>query len=308
MRFLLFILTFTAFTANAQKARAYWEKDPVLVGEPAVLRIVISQSPEEVKWKKLTSSDKINVRQTNETLFRPEGEIEVVSASKKFDRKKKQTEILCTVLVWDTAHYKLSDQLIDIYTKNWKSKDTSLSVSVPELSVIFKKKVVNTNITEIKVEEIVSPWAWLKTYGFSIALLVILLIVLILWNKRNRTVLSNSETLKAKAIRKLRELEKKALWEKGQTEKHYIEFSKLLKDFLAAKYNLNFRGKTTSLTEAQLQSLDVEPHITKRIKNLLLASDFSKFGKTLPASEAVLLNMKQLEELIIELSPLDIPK
>jgi len=308
MRILLFISFFLAFSARAQKARVFWEKDSVLVGEPAVLRIVISQSPEEVKWKKLTSSDKINIRQTKETLYRPEGEIEVVGTSKKFDRKKKETEIKCTVLVWDTANYKLPDQLIDIYNKNWKSKDTSLDVSVPELTVTFKKKVVDTNITEVKVEEITSAWAWLKTYGFSIALLIILLTVLILWNKRNRTVLSNSETLKAKSIKKLRELEKKALWEKGQTEKHYVEFSQLLKDFLAAKYNLNFRGKTTMLTETQLQSLDVEQHITKRIKNLLLASDFSKFGKNLPTADSIRLNMKQLEELIIELSPLDIPK
>lgn len=308
MRSLLFISCFLAFSASAQKARAFWEKDSVLVGEPAVLRIVISKSPEEVKWTKLTSSDKINIRQTKETLYRPEGEIEVVGTSKKFDRKKKETEIKCTVLVWDTANYKIPDQLIDIYKKNWKSKDTSLYVSIPELTVTFKKKVVDTNITEIKLEEITSPWAWLRTYGFSIALLIILLTALILWNKRNRTVLSNSETLKAKSIKKLRDLEKKALWEKGQTEKHYVEFSGLLKDFLAAKYNLNFRGKTTMLTETQLRSLNVEPHITKRIKNLLLASDFSKFGKNLPSAETIRLNIKQLEELIIELSPLDIPK
>ena len=232
MKFLLFILSFVAFTANAQKARAFWEKDSVLVGEPAVLRIVITDSKEEIKWKKLVTSDKINIRQTDETLYRPEGEIEVTATSKKFDRKKHQTEIICQVLLWDTANYKLPNQLLDFYSKNWKSKDTSISVDIPELSVTFKKKIVDTNISEVKVEEMSNPLAWLKTYGISIAILIILLITLILWNKRNRTRLSNTETLKTKTLKRLHDLEKKALWENGQIEKHYVEFSRILKEFL----------------------------------------------------------------------------
>jgi len=308
MKFLLFILSFVAFTANAQKARAFWEKDSVLVGEPAVLRIVITDSKEEIKWKKLVTSDKINIRQTDETLYRPEGEIEVTATSKKFDRKKHQTEIICQVLLWDTANYKLPNQLLDFYSKNWKSKDTSISVDIPELSVTFKKKIVDTNISEVKVEEMSNPLAWLKTYGISIAILIILLITLILWNKRNRTRLSNTETLKTKTLKRLHDLEKKALWENGQIEKHYVEFSRILKEFLTQKYKMNFKGKTTTLTEHQLKTLEVESHIIKRIKNLLLASDFSKFGKNIPIADTVLLNLKQLEELIIELSPLDIPK
>lgn len=307
MKYLLLISLFLTGFAHAQKARAFWENDSVLVGEPAVLRIVISNSPEEIKWTKLTSSEKINIRQTNESLYRPEGEIEVTSTVKKFDRKRKETEIICHVVVWDTANYKLPDQLLDFYSKNWKSKDTSLLVDIPELTVSFKKKTVDMSISEVKLEEITSPWAWLRKYGFAIAIILIIAIGLFLWNKRNRTKFTSLETLKGRTLKKLHELEKKALWEKNQTEKHYVEFSKILKDFLSVKYNLSFKGKTTTLTESQLKALEIEAHIIKRIKNLLLASDFSKFGKNIPSADSIRLNMKQLEELVIELSPLDIP-
>lgn len=308
MKYLLIISLLLGLQVHAQKVRAYWEDDSILVGSPAVLQIVIENSPEQVKWTKLKSSSNIQIRQSSEQLYQAKGEIEVLSTPKKYNRKERKTVITCTMLAWDTANYKLPDQILDIYDRSWKKKDTSLVVAVPELSVYFRKKVVDLSISEEKFEEIADPWEWLKRYWYTILALVLLLIALIVWNKRKKTTLYNKETLKSEALKHLRELESKKYWEKEQTERHYIVFAKILKEFLTVRYGVNFKGITTYNTEHALRKLELEEHVVRRVKNLLLASDFTKFGKTEPTAENIILNLRQLEELIIELSPLDIPK
>lgn len=300
------MLLFTTVT-QAQKIRVYWENDSVLVGERATLKIIVENAPEQMKWSKIQSSTDVPVRQTNEVLYHPVGEMDVIGNSKDYNKKNRSFTIICLVTAWDTANYKIPELSFEFYTKDWKKKDTTIFQQVPELSVVFFKKKLDTSVTDVKFEEVHDPWRWLKDFWWIIALVVAIPLGLYFWNKRRTTKFVVRETLKKRSLQKLSELRKKELWTKNKIEKHYIEFSFILRSFLNERYNHNFLGKTSFETQISLRVLGVEEQIITRIRQLLLESDFTKFGKTEPSADQVIISLNKLEELIVELSPLDLP-
>lgn len=290
-----------------QRARAYWEDDTVLIGQHAKLHLFVDDCPEQMKWEKIHSASDIERRQSNENLYRKDGEIEVLSVVKKYDKAKRQFEITCELLVWDTANYQLPVQEFNIYSPDWKVPDTTLSVTVPELTCVFVKKKVDKSVTEIPLVEESNPFGWIKRYWWVFALLLCIFLGMYFWNKRRTTRFIAKETLKNRTLKQLQQLRKQALWESDQVEKHYVAFSKIIKSFLTERYGHHFIGKTSYETELGLKVLKVEDQVIVRIKKLLLESDFSKFGKSVPDKETIVTSLNKLEELIVELSPLDLP-
>jgi hypothetical protein len=296
-----------SFAGFAQKARAFWENDTVLVGEHAILKIIVTDVPEQMKWSKIVSATNIEIRHTGEELYKKEGEIEVFHLSKDYNKKNRSFTILADIIAWDTANYQLPELSFELYSKDWKTKDSTLSAKAPELAVVFKKKHVDTSITEIPLVEVNDPWRWLKDYWWIIALVLAIPTGFYLWNKRNKTTFSDRETLKKSTLKRLEALRGKKLWLKGDVEKHYVEYSHILRSFLSERYSHNFLGKTSFETQVSLKVFGVEQQVIDRIKKLLLESDFTKFGKSQPGEEQIITSMNKLEELIVELSPLDIP-
>lgn len=299
-----FLLSFAGF---AQKARAFWEDDTVLVGEHAILKIIVTDVPEQLKWSKIVSKTNVEIRHTGEALYQKEGEIEVFHVSKDYNKKNHSFTIIADLVAWDTANYQLSELWFEIYSKDWKTKDTSLTAVVPELAVVFEKKQVDTSISEIPLVEVNDPWRWLKDYWWIIALVLAIPVGFYLWNKRRKTTFSDKETLKKRSLKRLELLKGKKMWLKGDVEKHYVEYSHILRSFLSERYDHNFLGKTSFETQVSLKVFGVEQQVIDRIKKLLLESDFTKFGKSEPGQEQIITSMNKLEELIVELSPLDIP-
>lgn len=299
-----FLLSFAGF---AQKARAFWENDTVLVGEHAALKIIVTDIPEQMKWSKIVSSTTVEIRHTGEELYKKEGEIEVFQVSKDYNKKNHSFTILADIVAWDTANYQLSELWFEIYSTDWKTKDSTVYAKVPELAVVFKKKTVDTSITEIKLVEKHDPWRWFKDYWWIIALVLAIPLGFYFWNKRNKTTFSDRETLKKRTLKRLETLRGKKLWQHGEIEKHYVEYSHILRSFLSERYNHNFLGKTSFETQVSLKVFGVEQQVIDRVKKLLLESDFTKFGKSEPNHEQIITSMNKLEELIVELSPLDIP-
>ncbi len=298
------LFSFAGFT---QKARAFWEHDTVLVGKHAILKIIVTDVPEQMKWSKIVSATNIEIRHTGEELYKKEGEIEVFHVSKDYNKKNRSFTILADIMAWDTANYQIRELSFELYSKDWKTKDSTLFAKVPELAVVFEKKHVDTSITEIPLVEVNDPWRWLKDYWWIIALVLAIPTGFYLWNKRNKTTFSDRETLKKITLKRLETLRGKKLWLKGDVEKHYVEYSHILRSFLSERYNHNFLGKTSFETQVSLKVFGVEQQVIDRVKKLLLESDFTKFGKSQPGEEQIITSMNKLEELIVELSPLDIP-
>ena len=304
---LLGILWLFSTKVDAQKVHAYWTNDSVLVGDKATLNIIVENAPEQMKWSRITSSTEVPIRQSNEILYHPVGEMDVIGTSKNYNKKNRSFTIICQVTAWDTANYKIPELSFEFYSRNWKKRDTTVFYQVPELTVVFVKKKVDTSITDIPLEEVHDPWRWFKDFWWIFVIVIAIPVGFYFWNKRNQTKFTSKETLKKRTLQKLAELRKKELWTKGKTEKHYVEFSFILRSFLNERYNHNFLGKTSFETQVSLRVLGVEEQIVTRIKQLLLESDFTKFGKTEPSADQVITSLNKLEELIVELSPLDLP-
>lgn len=301
------ILLVISAKVEAQKIRAYWADDSVLVGDKATLNIIVENAPEQMKWSRITSSSQVPIRQSDEILYHPVGEMDVLGTSKSYNKKNHSFTIICQVTAWDTANYKIPELSFEFYSKDWKKRDTTVFYQVPELAVVFVKKKIDTSITDVPLVEVHDPWRWLKDFWWIFVIVIAIPVGLYFWNKRSKTKFTDRETLKKRTLRKLADLRKKELWAKGKIEKHYVEFSFILRSFLNERYDHNFLGKTSFETQVSLRVLGVEEQIIARIRQLLLESDFSKFGKTEPSVDQVITSLNKLEELIVELSPLDLP-
>jgi hypothetical protein len=104
----------------------------------------------------------------------------------------------------------------------------------------------------------------------------------------------------------LEALRKQGYWKKGQINEHYIEFSFLLRSFLSARYELNLMERTTYETLLLLRTKNIPEPTIGRIRRLLQESDVVKFGMAIPDEESIILGMNYFEQLIVELSPLEL--
>ncbi len=302
------ILTLMSGTIQAQKIRAYWKKDTVLIGQPATLIVELEQIRQEVKLPQLTTPLGCGRRQSNEALYKQDAELDVVSTDKKENKKTHSLTVTYQFTAWDSAIYQLPDLEFTLINNVSGKRDTSLFVKSPELNVVFQKKKYNHEISEIAVEPEFSIWTWFRNYWWIILIGIAIPTIVFFWNKRRKHQFTSKETLKARTLKRLQELRKKAYWQSGNVEQHYMEFTFLLRSFLSERYQHSFLEKTSFECKIALKTLGADANLIARVSELLYEADLAKFGKIVPSEETTLLSLNKLEEIIIELSPLDIPQ
>lgn len=88
------------------------------------------------------------------------------------------------------------------------------------------------------------------------------------------------------AVRSLRQLEERELWQQGQTKEYYSELTRILRGYLAGRFNVPALEMTTrQLTDRLRQRADFQTARTGELSQLLQLSDLVKFAKAKPAAE-----------------------
>lgn len=304
MRIWLFIAAcWCVGVLSAQTKHVYWANDSVRIGDKAILTILVKNKPATFNYDPISGVFSCEVSHKGQTLWKPGGELEIVSFRDTTYTQKgiSYWKGVYTLIAWDSAKYRLPDLWL-----NWN--DSTFSFRAPNLYVGFVKKKAKEGIYEIPIEPEEEYWRLLKEYWWFPVLVVLAAVIGIGWNRRRKIRKTDDISLRDRTLLAINELRKKEDWMHGQAKAHYVAFSSVLKMYLSSRYELNLMERTTYETIALLKLKGLDPTMIKRIEDLLREADLVKFAKMIPDDMRVRSGLFRLEEIVTELSPLEIPE
>lgn len=288
---------------SAQTPHVFWAEDSVRIGDRAELIILVKNKPAKFDYNPISGIFSCEQIHKGETLWKPGAELEIAGfhdttyTQKGIDYWKG----VYTLIAWDSAKYRLPDL--------WMSwGDSTFSFHAPNLYVGFVKKKVKEGIEEIPVEPENDYLKWLKDYWWVFVLVAVVIFFAIRWNKRRKIRKTEELSLRERTLLTIQQLRKKEDWLHGKTKAHYVAFSAVLKLYLSSRYELNLMERTTQETTALLKLKNLDLAMVKRIESLLKESDMVKFAKTELDDIHIRSSLLRLEEIVTELSPLEIPE
>ncbi len=304
MRFALSILVCWCFGAGfAQTHRVYWTQDSVRIGDKARLTILVKHKPKQFDYNPISDVFICDVNHTGESLWKPGGELEIESFKDTSYTQKgiRYWKGVYTLIAWDSAKYRLPELWM-----TWN--DSTFSFRAPHLYVGFVKKKVKDGIEEIPIEPENDYWRLIKKYWWVLLIIVLGIAIGILWNKRRKIQKSDELSLRERTLLAIKQLRKKEDWLHGKTKSHYVGFSAVLKMYLSSRYELNLMERTTYETISLLKLKGLDSSMIRRIEVLLREADMVKFAKTELNDMHIRSSLFRLEEIVTELSPLEIPE
>ncbi len=304
MKILLSIAACWCFGAGfAQTKRVYWAEDSVRIGDKAQLTILVKNKPTKFDYNPISDVFICDLNHKGETLWKPGGELEIESFKDTSYTQKgiKYWKGVYTLIAWDSAKYRLPELWI-----TWK--DSTFSFRAPNLYVGFVKKKVKDGIDEISIEPEYDYWRLIKKYWWVLLIVAAGIAIGIGWNKRRKIQKSEELSLRERTLLAIKQLRKKEDWLHDKTKSHYVGFSAVLKMYLSSRYELNLMERTTYETISLLKLKGLDLNMIRRIEVLLREADMVKFAKTELNDLHIRSSLFRLEEIVTELSPLEIPE
>lgn len=300
----LIVITLLCFVpVYGQQIHLRWKNDTVQVGEHAILLISIKDKPKDLDYRPLQGNLHCETKTFSGKLWQSNGEVEILGFKDSLIKNGSKEDYIgtYTIVAWDSAMYKV----LPLW---FVKKDSSFAREVPILNVVFKKKKVDLGIEEIPVSFISDAWSFFYKYWWMFFVGISIILIAYFWNKRRKIKPKDVLTLRERTLLALGELKKKEDWNKGREKEHYSAFSSILKMYIGARFELNLMERTTYETKLLLQQKGLNPTLVNRIHELLQEADLIKFAKQPSEDLVARSSMRKLEELILELSPLEIPK
>lgn len=286
---------------NGQQLRAKWSASHCQIGEQVTLTITLNKAPKKVDYRPYSAEVNCEIRTDSSKLTR-DGTLEIIGVFRDSTYSKKGERFWTgtyTLTAWDTGVYVFP-------VVQLMAGDSVYSAQLGDLTVGFEKKKINDELDEVPVIVEVDYFRWFKDYWW---IGLILLALFFVWWIRRRNIRRRPPvilSLKERTLLGINALRKQAFWKKDRIDEHYIEFSFLLRSFLSARYDLNLMERTTFETISLLRAKQLPEPTLERIRQLLQEADIVKFALGIPDEETIVLGLDYLEQLVIELSPLEL--
>ena len=169
--------------------------------------------------------------------------------------------------------------------------DTFYSDSIIKISFIPVVLDTANTVFDIKEPKDV-PFNFSEAKPFIYSSLIFLLIILLgyylIQRFKQKISLEEEEEIieqipcDEEAIQALRNLESKALCEKGAVKKHYVQLTEILRRYFDRAYDIDTLESTTDEIIEYLKDLKVDASLLTEITELLNEADFVKFAKSSP--------------------------
>lgn len=286
---------------NGQQLRTKWSTNQCEIGEQVTLTLTLRKAPKKVDYRPYTAEINCEIR-TDSSKLTSNGTLEIIGIFRDSTFTKKGERFWTgtyTITAWDTGVYVFP--VIQLL-----AGDSVYSAQPADLTVGFEKKKIKDELDEVPVTVEVDYFRWLKDYWW---IGLILLAIFAVWWIRRRNIRRRPPivlSLKERTLLGIQALRKQAYWKKDRIDEHYIEFSFLLRSFLSARYDLNLMERTTYETISLLRARQLPEPTLERIRQLLQEADIVKFALGIPDEETIVLGLDYLEQLVIELSPLEL--
>lgn len=300
MKRLILILFFLPLVAAAQKALVKWSKDTIRIGDPSTLTIRIEGIKSKPQFQPLSAIVPAQLRIDSSALTE-KSEVELLKPLNDTFFSKNGSSVWVAkyeITAWDTGTYVLP-------AMTFAFSDTTFALQPGDLMVNFTKQAVSDGLQETFVDIKEDPFWWLKKYWW-LGFIPLAAIVLLIVRKKLEVKKVQLLSLKERSILTLHALKKQEYWLKDRTEDHYNEFSFLFRSFLSARFGLNLMERTSYETMQLLEKQNISRAALDRINELIALSDQVKFAQVIPEISTTERAMDKFEELIIEISPLEI--
>lgn len=112
-----------------------------------------------------------------------------------------------------------------------------------------------------------------------------------------------AESLEEKALRLLKELEEKELWQKDKIKEYYTDLSDIMRAYLEARFGLTALEQTTDEILAQAKKSRELNKFYDELASILLTADMAKFAKAKPLPQEHMDCMEETRRLIENTRP-----
>lgn len=275
----LLALVFFCFKADAQNsASSTLDNTSIPIGAQTVLRISVH----------VPAKSGISFPQLKDSI----GKIKFVGTPKTDsvpDSKDAAIEIITqryTVTAFEAGAYVIPS--FEFHTSAGFFRTTALTLTVKPVPVDTTK-----TFYDIKQPFVVGYtfWDWLRDHWVIVvlifaALLLVSAVALYLKSRLKGPLIKKTTpflTIDQLAVKKLYELRDKKLCQQHLVKEHYIELTDILRDYLAARYQISTHEQTSAEIFAALEDKQLSARANDILKKVLTLADLVKFAKQNPS-------------------------
>lgn len=184
-----------------------------------------------------------------------------------------------------------NDSLIVATTELLQFTVDSLPIFV-DTTLAFKDIKSPLDGKDITLEKQKSDGKWWKILLLCIAIAIIIAVGSYylhkywknIWHKKKE--IEKKQQLKTNAcswaLKNLRELKQKKLWQKGEVKTYYSELSMILRTYIEHQWDINAKEMVTPDIMEQITDLDINGEEVEELKRILETADLVKFAKWSP--------------------------
>lgn len=289
--YIFFLLTLSISYAQSSMVKIEADTTNIRIGEQFEYKITISET-ENVIIPKLGNLKGLEVIDS----------LKIDTINSKLIKKYKLTG-------FDSGAFYIPRQ--QIFIKNQAYLTDSLLINVTTVA-IDTTKIKKFPIKGIKGE----PYQFddFKIYVYW-ALAILLIAISTLYFALKRSDNSTSKTLIPKlapyqeALRNLKLLDEKLLWQNNKTKDYYSELTDIVRNYIERELNVPALEQTTNeLVESLIdfsnsKSIVTDKETIKKLKNLLQQSDLVKFAKSKPMAHEIEADRNTTTHIINNLKP-----
>lgn len=282
--FLGWLLTTHVVTAQGVNVKAYLDSTSILIGQALSLHLEAeAQAQDTIIWPAIADTITKNIE------ILTASKIDTAYDSNDIAIKRMQQHFLITS--FDSGYFAIPP--FDIMVNGELYQTEPLLIQVNNMQVDTSK-----GIADIK-EPIDVPFSWKEWLEYNwkwlaLAALVILCVIGTIWYLKKRKKETPIMVVKPKptvpphktALKKLRELEHKKLWQNGKVKQYHSEISEILREYIEKRYEFNALELTTYEIIQSLSQRNTDKELITQLEQTLFLNDMVKFAKATPiASE-----------------------
>jgi len=240
----------------------------------------------------LTNFTSIGAQTASESAEPQKVEIEVV------EFEFNEIELRLIITAWDSGKFIIPPFYLD--------KNEGISSQTLMFEVEFPQVDENGDIADIyevlvdTEEDFSSRFWWLLDLILLIVFVVGLFLILKMDqvdNVQNDAVYLSPDQ---SALQELELLLSKKLFQNDLQKMHFVEFSDIIRKYIAARFEFVTFEKTSAQIIQEMHKLRVENRIVQRLNSLLHLADLVKFSKATTNEQEILKSSNELRELIAE--------
>lgn len=277
--FLLFLLTVLRASAQGDaKVEAKADATQIMVGDQVRLFIEAQHNSRESRLQWATIPDSFNKLEVVE-----KGKIDTI---KQNDIITYRQRLLVTG--FDSGMFVIPSFVFPVIPNN----GTAYTIQTDSLPLLVQTVAVDTTKGFKGIKDIIlvkSSWLDYIWYIIGGALFLILVTIVIIYFIRNKKapppVVAPPppvESLQAQALRMLKTLEDKQLWQNGQVKEYYTNLTDIIRGYIEARFNTPAMELTT---DELLYSARMHKEMNSQLdllSNILYTADLAKFAKAEP--------------------------